>query len=236
MTAGSDAPDVPDTAGDASRALRATGARCPHCGGLTRIEPHERFRWVCSACGGPRLPALDKETVEAPTAIDDLRRADGARKHAFAARLGATVLGACGTLVALLGAALAAASVTVTMVLLAVAIGAFIPAVALARRARRLSNEALRGVFVAWESAAEAVVRAEARAGTTVSGAELARRLGTTEADVERMMTLLTVDDRVRIDVKDAEILYAPASPEKLAEERGTDDGEEAARADQRRG
>src|SRR6185436_18331455 len=54
--------------------------------------------------------------------------------------------------------------------------------------------------------AAEVVLEAE---GRRVKGPELARMLGTNEADVERMMTFLSADDRVRVDVKESELVYS---------------------------
>lgn len=235
MTPDASANATPDVAGDAARELAVEGGTCPHCGGLTRVEEHPRFRFVCAACGGPRIAAPDRRALEGPRVVEELRRANGTRRAAFTWRVAATALGACGTLVALLGAALAAASIPVAVALLALTVGLFAPAIVFARRARRLSNDALRQVFVAWESAAYALVHAEARDGNVPSGAELAKGLGTTEADVERMMTLLNVDDRVRIEVKDAEIRYLPSTATEETPPDDDDDHEEAPRADERR-
>ena len=222
---------------EASRALEGEDKTCPHCGARAHREASARFRWVCGACGGPRLATKDISALSDERVLRELRKADAARKHAFARRVLATGLAATGTLVAVLGAVLAGASMFVSMALLAIAIGFFLPAVIMGRAARRFSKEAQRSTFAAWEAAAELVLRS---AGRDLSGPELAQLLGTDEADVERMMSFLSADNRARIDVAGAELVYAHAEAayagkHELEPAAEPEDEEDEASADERR-
>jgi len=195
-----------DVAAAASAEIASEENRCPHCGGLTRLESHAFYRWVCGACGGPRVPAQDGRVVS-ERATGELVRANTARKHAFAVRLAAIGLGLTGTLTAALGALLTFASAAVGMTILVAAAAMLVGSVLAGSRSRRHSEEARRLTFEAWESVAQKVVELH---GAAITGPELAKRLKTSEADVERMMSFLSVDDRVRIDVgPDAQVRYA---------------------------
>ena len=198
-----------DVAQAAAAEIAGEENRCPHCRGLTRLEEHAFYRWVCGACGGPRVPASDGRVVS-ERATSELVRANSARKQAFVARLAAIGLALTGTLTAALGLLLTLASTVVGLMILATAAALLVASVMIGARSRRQSEQARRLTFEAWESIAEKVVELH---GGTLTGPELAKKLHTTEADVERMMSFLSVDDRVRIDVgPDAEVRYTTAA------------------------
>jgi ribosomal protein S27AE len=203
--------DPADVGAVASAKVAGEANRCPHCGGQTVVLEDPLFRFACGVCGGPRIPVKD---VRGHTAKEKqlLVAADHARKTAFGFRMLATGLGLTGTLVAALSAALATLSIAVGVGLAAVAIILFVLTVTYAGRARKKIEDAKRGAFEAWETVAETVLRLH---GGNVSTSELAELLGTNEAEAERVMTVLSVDDRVRVDVgKDAELRYrVPEAP-----------------------
>jgi hypothetical protein len=202
---------------------------------------------VCAACGGPRLPAKEP-FASSERAVRELRVAERARKMGFTWRLAAIGLSLAGTFIAALGAALAMVSVPVSLVLIAVAVALFVFGVLGSRRAKDAREQAKRSVFGAWESFAEAFLRTH---GGEMTAKEAAEALKTTEEDVERIMSFLSVDDRANVEVKDAEIVYSarvpmrvdtgtevpleepPQEPEE-EEEHGS--AERASSADQRRG
>ncbi|MDB4993170.1 MAG: hypothetical protein JWM74_602 [Myxococcaceae bacterium] len=203
--------DPVDVGAAASATVAGEANRCPHCGGQTVVLEDPLFRFACGVCGGPRVPVKDARGHSAKEK-KLLVAADHARKSAFGFRMLATGLGLTGTLVAALSAALVTLSVAVGVVLAAAAVILFVLTVKYARRARKSIEDAKRGAFEAWETVAETVLRLH---GGNVSTSELAALLGTNEAETERVMTVLSVDDRVRVDVgKDAELRYrVPEAP-----------------------
>jgi len=184
---------------------------CPHCGAQARMEEHAELRWVCAVCGGPRVPVEDA-AAHSDRERTELLRAGRAKKMAFAYRMFGIGLSLTGTLLAGLGAALATVHVPVALVLIAFAVAALTAGITYVRRANKQREEAKKAVFEAWESVAESLLQARAGAnGGEVTGEQIAREMHTSVEDVERMMSFLSVDDRVRIVVKDAELVYTSA-------------------------
>jgi hypothetical protein len=53
--------------------------RCPHCHAIADVEPSLDARFVCSICGGVRIPIDDPAVVPSPETLDLLQRANVAR-------------------------------------------------------------------------------------------------------------------------------------------------------------
>ncbi len=195
---------------------------CPHCGSQARMDPHHEFRWVCGICGGPRVPVEDRR-AHSDREREELLRAGQAKKVSFAFWLAGVALTVMGTLLAALGVALATASGPVAIALFLAAAAALIGGIVYVRRANGKHAEAKQATFEAWESVVEALL--QSRKGEA-SARQIAKEMHTTVADVERMMSFLSVDNRVRIEVKDADLVYtateggaeAAASEEEAAE------------------
>lgn len=184
---------------------------CPHCGGQTRLEESARFRWVCAVCGGPRIPVKD-ERAHSQREKESLRRSNLAAKRAFGWRVAASGLGLTGALVAGLGTIFAGNHVVVGVVILAVALALIIAAMQFAGNARKELTNAKLATFEAWGMVGEALLRLH---GGQLSAKEIAALMQTTEGDAERMMTVLTTDSRVRVDLgDDAELRYRVTSVE----------------------
>jgi len=197
------------TAGDGP-AIRATAEimkhlPCPHCGAQARLEAHSELRWVCGVCGGPRVPVEDA-AAHSDRERQELVRAARAKKMAFTYQIAGIGLSLTGTLLALLGAALSLVSTAVAIVMMLGAAAALVAGVAYVRRANAQREEAKRAVFEAWESVAEALLHAH---GNEMTADRIAREMHTSVDDVERMMSFLSVDNRARIVVKDAELVYS---------------------------
>jgi ribosomal protein S27AE len=220
--------DPEDVGAVASATIAGEVNKCLHCGAQSVVLEHPLFRYVCGVCGGPRVPVKDARAHSAKER-DLLGAADHARKSAFGFRMLATGLGLVGTLVAALGTVLATLSIAVGVVLASAAIVMFVLAVMYGRRAKRKVDDATRSALGAWEAVAEALLRLH---GGDLSSKEMARLLGTNEAEAERVMTVLAVDDRVRVDVgKDAELRYrVPEAPgPELAAFQALEEAEQAA-------
>lgn len=186
-------------------------APCPHCGGQTRLEESARFRWVCAACGGPRIPVKD-ERAHSQAEKESLRRSHLAAKRAFGWRMAATGLGLTGAIVAAIGAVFVGAHAVVGLVVLGTALAFIIFAMRFAGNARRELTNAKLAVFAAWGMVGEALLRLN---GGQLTAKEIAAMMQTTEGDAERMMTVLTTDSRVRVDLgDDAELRYRVTSVE----------------------
>ncbi|WP_394826912.1 hypothetical protein [Pendulispora albinea] len=181
---------------------------CPHCGAQARMESDVVLRWVCAVCGGPRVPVEDA-AAHSEREREQLLRAGHAKKMAFAHRAFGIGLSLTGTMLAALGAALATVAGAVALFMVLAAVVALVFGITYVRSAKRRDTEAKEAVFEAWETVAEGLLRA--RAGTDqgeVTGEQIARAMHTSVEDVERMMSFLAVDNRARIVVKDAELVY----------------------------
>jgi hypothetical protein len=53
--------------------------RCPHCHAIADVEISPEARFVCTVCGGVRIPIDDPAVVRSPETLDLLRRATVAR-------------------------------------------------------------------------------------------------------------------------------------------------------------
>ncbi|WP_394837717.1 hypothetical protein LVJ94_12470 [Pendulispora rubella] len=177
---------------------------CPHCGARARMEEDSELRWVCGVCGGPRVPVED-EAAHSDREREELVKAGRAKKMAFTYRIASIGLSLMGALLAALGVALGAVSVAVGAVLLVAAVAGIVMGIVYGRRAHGKREEAKKSTFEAWESVAEALLKVR---GSEATAEQIAREMRTTVADVERMMSFLSVDNRVRIVVKDTELVY----------------------------
>jgi hypothetical protein len=181
---------------------------CPHCGAKTRLLADERFRWVCGACAGARVPSPDPKAHSAAEK-EHLQRSAKLVTQAHFARVGGSLTGLGATGSALLaviflfaihiGAVLPLFLIVMSVVLSMVTLG-------FGRSARAKIDEAKTSVTSAWELVAEALLKIHGRA---LTAAELGTMMRTTEPDAERLLTLLSVDDKVQSTVsEDAQIRY----------------------------
>jgi hypothetical protein len=212
-------------------------ARCPHCRGITRVEPHPAKRWVCAACGGPRIPVSVGATLDDGSA-EALRRSAEAAGIALGARLAAGASAFVALLAAGLAAVLALASpVAAASAILVCAAVAFV-ALRFRSRARRAAGDAARELDVAWERAVEQILR---RGGERTPAA-IAKELRVPESVVEELVAGLSAFDRARIEIGEDAALHVAsttgpvriggAAPEASI---GSED-EDAAKADDTRG
>lgn len=202
------------------------GEPCPHCAGQTRLEESARFRWVCAVCGGPRIP-VKGELAHSQREKESLRRAHLSAKRAFGWRMAATGLGLTGAIVAAIGTIFAGAHAVVGLVILGAALAFIVFAMRFAGNARRELTSAKLAAFDAWGMVGETLLRLN---GGQLTAKEIAVMMQTTEADAERMMTVLATDSRVRVDLgDDAELRYRVTSLESgeadLAPALGLDEG-----------
>ena len=187
------------------------GEPCPHCGGQTRLEESARFRWVCAVCGGPRIPVKD-ERAHSQGEKESLRRAHLAAKRAFGWRIAGTGLGLTGAIVAAIGLIFTGAHAVVGLIILGIALAFIVFAMRFAANARRELTNAKLAAFAAWGMVGEALLRLN---GGQLTAKEIAAMMQTTEGDAERMMTILSADSRVRVDLgDDAELRYRVTSVE----------------------
>lgn len=162
---------------------------CPHCRGLTRVEPHPTLRWVCAACKGPKLPVpiADPQKLEASRVL--LREAKPIPRSPLVPV--ASVLFVLSTLLAL------ASTLTLTKAITLVAAWATFGLLIRARKARtQKSNDAL-------DRAYSLAVQDYAKNGAA-SAKEIASVLGVSEDQAEGELTLLAAENPTRIEVDDA--------------------------------
>ncbi len=204
-----------------SRCGYATGAgnTCPSCGSVARVEGSGK-KAVCGVCGAPRIPG-GFGGEEASRALRETKehRSSGARSSA------ATIIfGIVATIMSLIALAILPASLVGKVIVIALAVLPLVLALrsrSKASKARAIANEAHHR---AWMAAAEEIAR---RSGRGVTPAELGKRLGLDDAEADRLLTALAVQDRTRIDVgDDAEVRYSVAP---VVTPRVIDPAEEAA-------
>lgn len=182
---------------------------CPLCAASARIVPDDRFRWVCGACGGPRVN-VDDPSVHSDLEKSHLERARDLTTKARLIRGGATMTALAATGFGFLGLVFATAihvGILLPVVLLGLS-GAFaVMTIAFGANARTKIEDAKAAVSSAWEAVAEALMRKHKRAITAL---DLAAMLKVNEGEAERILTLLSVDDRVRGEVtSDAQVRYS---------------------------
>jgi hypothetical protein len=159
--------------------------RCPHCHAVADVEPSPEARFVCSVCGGVRIPIEDPEVVRSAEQLEFLKRATAARSARTIWRIVAILVMSFGAFSGLvLSITLSFANpptVAVVVAILAVfvpfAFGAFA-----ALRSRACGAGLQPAIDRAWVAAAADIARAR---GGELDAAALAKqtRIGEREAD-----------------------------------------------------
>lgn len=182
---------------------------CPHCGGNTRLVVDDRLRWVCGSCGGARVPTPDPRSHSAAEKQHLLRSKELVRNaHLISFGATLTAMGATGAaLFATLYIFVAHWGGVVPLLLIGVSGVLSLLTIVFGRTARARLDEAKEQVTSAWEAVLEALMRIHDR---PLTAAELGSMMNTTEPDAERLLTMLSVDDRVTSAVgEDAQIRYS---------------------------
>lgn len=184
-------------------------APCPHCAASARVIADDRFRWVCGTCGAPRVN-VDDPSVHSEAEYAHLRRARDLVTKARLIRGGATftALGATGFgFLGLLTATAVHVGVVLPLLLLGASVAFAIMTIAFGANARKKIDDAKAAVSSAWETVAEALMRKHRR---SVTALDLAAMMKVDESEAERILTLLSVDDRVRGEVtSEAQVRYS---------------------------
>jgi hypothetical protein len=165
--------------------------QCPHCGGISQVVPKAELQYVCSICGGPRVPFAEGIAPSAGT-VAALRRAETARKSRTAMR----ALSLAGALGGAFAASLLVMAAFVGSMGWALAFGAAfgLPALVMfvvgSGRSKEQTKEMKRLLDEAWANAAGDAYAA-GKAGTT---AALAQALNVSTARAEELQAVRTVD------------------------------------------
>jgi hypothetical protein len=179
--------------------------RCPHCHAQASVERSAALHWRCGVCGGPIVPT-DEGIARSNGELAQLVAAQRTRAMALGWTAAAVVLGAMAAMGLGLAGLVWLASHAVAIVVGAMAMGAMVLAVASARRAKTRGAESRSALEQAWGLVAGEVVRA--RPGETTA-AELAKAMQTDEDHAQGLLTRLSTEGRVRVDVRDdAELAY----------------------------
>ena len=173
-------------------------SKCPHCGGLGIVVPHDELRYVCGLCGGPRI-RVDDDLELSGDEIDPLHAAEKSRKSRFLWRVAGLFgagAGGFGVLVAALAGLIfswgwGVAGVVMSLPFILLAIASFAKASG--------KTEELQGhVHQAWKLAARDVVE---RARGSVDAKRLGEIMHLSDAGAEQMMADLAVDNMFRSSI-----------------------------------
>ena len=213
--------------GACSRCGYAAGEanRCPHCKAVARIEGTGE-RAVCAVCGGPRIVANHGGEAARAALVEQRRQLEVARITSAVTLLQATFA----VLVTLVALVVPPSTIVGAVAAFVLAAGPLLLALRSRSRAGRARAQAKDASARAWQAAAEDVA---ARRAGGITARELAKTLGLTIEEADRLLTALAVHDRTRVDVgDDAEVRYsaAPAEPVRVGEL--ADDREEEAMDD----
>jgi ribosomal protein S27AE len=175
-------------------------SKCPHCGGLGIVVPHDDLRYVCGLCGGPRI-RVDDDLELSGDEIEPLRAGEQSRKSRFlwrVAGLFGAAAGGFGVLVSvfaalLLGWGWGLGGVVMSLPFILLAIAGF-------AKASSKTDEMQAHIHQAWKLAARDVVE---RAQGGVDAKRLAEIMHLTDAGAEQMMADLTVDNMFRSSITD---------------------------------
>ena len=169
-----------------------TPERCPHCHSEADVEISLESRFVCTVCGGVRIPIDDPEIARSAEQLDLLQRANVARS----ARATWRIMGAA-------TAGFGVFSVLVLWLVISVAQPVFAGAVVAAlaalvpfgfaaisfKRSQELGKELGPLVEKAWESAASDIARAR---GGKLDAPALAKITRTSEATADQVLSRMS--------------------------------------------
>jgi len=184
--------------------------RCPHCGAVADLEPHNVLRFRCKVCGGPRVPSDDVSVTRSGAETPELERAQRAQRVAAAWRVAAGVVAGFGGL-SLLVALLVLVAVTPGVLgTLGAAIAVLVPFVLAWLFWRRGAAEAQKigdALDEAWQRVAREVL--DAHRGE-LTATQLGKALRTDAATAERLLARLGAHDFVRARVTDTgDVVYS---------------------------
>jgi hypothetical protein len=181
--------------------------KCPHCGGITNVEPHPVLVWRCGACGGPRIP-VDLDVARTGKELALLRAGKDAHAGAFGWRAGGIALTVIAVMAILFGGLLALVTLMGGGVIATIGVLSLITAFTLFSRAKKADGAARDKMVEAWAFVAGEVLKS---LGREVTAPQLAQAMRTSEAHAEAVLKKLSVDDRVgmRVSDEDAQIYYA---------------------------
>jgi hypothetical protein len=181
---------------------------CPHCRGVTVVEPHAALRWVCGACGGPQVPADMPSLVRSHAELAWLVRARRARAMAFGWRAAGVMLVLTAVLGLGVGALLFIVAHVAGIVVGSVGLLSLVLGLTAFARARARDVDVRAELDEAWQRVASEVL--VAGRGAEITAVELARVMRTDEASAEKLLSVLSASNRVRVDLgDDAELRYA---------------------------
>jgi hypothetical protein len=189
---------------------------CPHCGGTTVVLPDPRFRWVCGACGGPRVPG-------APGKNAALARARVAQAAAFGWGAGSIALAVTGALTSGMAALLWAASHGIGIGVAVLAALFLVFAWRASSRAGARRTEAAQAAKDGWREGARSIVLAH---GRTMTATELAREMQTDEAEADELLTEIAANDEVRREIGDGDVRFRVRPLEKSTPEEAREAAE----------
>jgi hypothetical protein len=178
--------------------LRTDLSDCPHCGGKTALVADPRLRWVCAACGGPRVPG-------GPPKSRALAKARVAQAAAFGWSAGAIALAIGGALSAGLAALLAGVALSFGIAVGLVSLLMLVFAWRASARAGQRRKEISLSIEDAWRDAARAVL---AKRGRDTTAAQLAEVMQIDEGEADDLLTSLAAHDEARVAIESGEVKF----------------------------
>jgi hypothetical protein len=185
---------------------------------MTVVVADAKLRWVCGACGGPRVPGASGKNAA-------LTRARAAQAAAFGWSGGSIALALTGALTS----GMAALLWTAALHGLGAAIGVLgaiflLFAWRASARAGVRRREATEAVAEGWREGARSILAAR---GRDTTAADLAVAMQIEEAEAEELLNALAAQDEVRLDVGDGgELRYRVGARARAPETKLTEDEE----------
>ncbi len=179
---------------------------CPHCGGMTVVLPDPRFRWVCGACGGPRVPGAAGKNAP-------LARARVAQAAAFGWGAGSIALAFTGALTSGMAALLWTASHGLGGGIGVLGAIFLVFAWRASARAGARRSDAAREVKAGWREGARTILAAR---GGNMTAAELAREMRIEPPEADELLTDLAAHDEAHLEIDDGDVRFRiepPAAP-----------------------
>lgn len=208
------------------------GLVCPHCRGTDQVETHAALNFRCRACGGARILGVDDRLV-AP----DLERAHRAHRLWWILRaifLAVSIPAGLFLMTTLALLAFIQPTLGWWVFWLALSVSPNLLALGLWRASGKAKERRQAALEEAWS-------RQVAQLVTSTSGGVTARsladRLSVSEEQTEKILSRLSVEDRVRSEVTDeGDIVYTPTAGSRLrVEDIGSEEPFLEAQADPRK-
>jgi len=175
--------------------------RCVHCHAIADVEPAAHVRFVCSVCGGVRIPIDDPKVERSVEQVEHLKSVTAKRSANIVWKMIAAVTAGFGFMSLLVLSIVVSVAHPPTVAAVVATLAVLVPfalAVLAWRRSRARAAELEPLLEKAWMAAAADIARAR---GGELTASDLATITRIAEADADRLLGRMSAQSRLASSV-----------------------------------